>query len=207
MTTYVGFVRAVMIGREGLHRQVLLDIVEDAGGIDPVSYISTGNVSFDLDDDELPDALEAIEGAIEHVVGRPTPVFVRSLDELVALHASDPFADAPFTDAQDLVVIMFRDRVPASLDLPITSPRGDWAVFGAGPREVFGAVRDVDGRRQSPAGVVERIAGEQMTSRAWSTIERIVSKLAEHANEPGPRPGLVEREIQRNDEERSDLSG
>ena len=47
----------------------------------------------------------------------------------------------------------------------------------AGRREVFAVGRDVDGRRQAPGGVVERAAAEPTTSRAWSTVERIVAKL------------------------------
>ena len=47
MPRQAAFVRNVMIGREGLHRQVLLDVVERAGGRAPRSYISTGNVTFD----------------------------------------------------------------------------------------------------------------------------------------------------------------
>lgn len=166
-----------MIGREGLHRQVLLDLFTSAGARDAVSYISTGNVSFSIDPAELPALVDQVEHGITDVVGRATEVFVRSLDQLVAMRERDPFDDAPFPDAQDLLVIMFRDGVPDVLELPIESRRGDWIVFGAGPAEVFAVVRDVDGRRQSPGGVVERLAGERMTSRAWSTIDRIVDKL------------------------------
>ena len=179
MTTFVAFVRAVMIGREGLHRQVLLDLVAAAGAHNPVSYISTGNVSFDLPDDvDLDTLVDELEHGITGVVGRRTEVFVRRLDELVDLCDRQPFETTPFPEFQDALVIMFRDRVPDRLQLPIESPRGDWVVFDAGPRDVFAVNRDVDGRRQSPGGVVERLAGERMTSRAWSTIDRIVSKLA-----------------------------
>ncbi|MDJ0768689.1 MAG: DUF1697 domain-containing protein [Ilumatobacter sp.] len=177
MTTHVAFVRAVMIGREGLHREVLLDLFGTAGAREVHSYISTGNVSFELDDARLPDLVDDVERAVTDVVGRPTEVFVRSLEELQATIERDPFATSPFTDAQESLVIMFRDAVPAALRLPIESTRGDWTVFDAGPREVFAVCRDVDGRRQTPGGVVERLAGERMTSRAWSTIERIVAKL------------------------------
>jgi uncharacterized protein (DUF1697 family) len=178
VTTYVAFVRAVMIGREGLHRQVLLDVFADSGAQRAASYISTGNVSFELaDDDQLDELVDTVERGVTGVVGRETEVFVRSIDELSAIHRRQPFAATPFPEFQDAIVIMFRDRVPERLRLPIESPRGDWVVFAAGPREVFAVVRDVDGRRQSPGGVIERLAGERMTSRAWSTIDRIVTKL------------------------------
>ena len=87
-----------MIGREGLHRQVLLDLVTAAGGGDPVSYISTGNVTFDLDDDLLPDWIARTEAGLATVLGRPGRIFVRSIPHLAALDDTDPFADAPFGD-------------------------------------------------------------------------------------------------------------
>ncbi len=50
MARWAGFVRNVMVGRQGLTRLVLLGAVADAGGASPVSYLSTGNVTFDADD-------------------------------------------------------------------------------------------------------------------------------------------------------------
>ncbi len=174
----VAFVRAVMIGREGLHRGVLLDIVEGAGGRDAASYISTGNVSFVAEESAIEAITERIESAIAAVVGRPTPLFVRRLDVLAAIVEQRPFAEAPFVDPSDRIVTLFRTRVPDALRLPIVSKRGDFNVFAAGSAEVFSVTRAVGGRTQAPGGVIERMAGEPVTSRAWATIERIVDALA-----------------------------
>ncbi len=121
MTTYVAFVRAVMIGREGLHRPVLLDMFERAGAADPVSYISTGNVSFTVTPERLDDVVVAVEADLARLLGRPTPVFVRLFDDLAALVDSDPFAAAPFDDVDARLVTFFRTAVPASMALPMTA--------------------------------------------------------------------------------------
>lgn len=167
-----------MIGREGLHRDVLLDIVERSGGRGPASYLATGNVSFDLGPGELPAAVEAIETGIEQVVGRETPVFVRTLDRLVELIESDPFDSSPYPEPRDRLVTLVRDRVPAGFELPIVADRGDHHVFATAGAEIFSVTREVDGRTQSPGGVIERSVGEPVTTRAWGTIERIVTKLS-----------------------------
>ena len=44
---YVGLVRNVMLGREGLHRDVLLRLVDAAGGRAATSHLRTGNLPFD----------------------------------------------------------------------------------------------------------------------------------------------------------------
>ncbi len=172
---FVAFVRAVMIGRDGLDRRVLLDMFRAAGAEDAASHISTGNVSFVARPVLLGEIVERVERDLESLLGRPTELFVRSLTALIDMLAEDPFARSPFDDPQDRIVTLFRDRVPARLELPIVADRGDYAVFAAGAREVFSVTRDVDGRRRAPGGMIERLAGQRVTSRSWSTIERIVA--------------------------------
>lgn len=176
--TYVAFVRAVMLGREGLHRQVLLDLFEEAGAVDPVSYITTGNVSFELEPGQLQSVVAQVDAAIEAVVDHPAELFVRTLEELQALVALDAFAEPPFEGVTEEVVTFFRGRVPESVDVPIVSPRGDTSTFLATDRELFSVVREVDGRASAPGGRLEKLVGERLTTRSITTIERIVAALS-----------------------------
>ena len=176
--TFVAFVRAVMIGREGLHRQVLLDMFARAGATDAVSYISTGNVSFSADAIAVATIVDRVEADLEQLLGRPTPLFVRSCDVLVELVAGDPFANAPFDDVYARLVTFFRTAIPASIVLPLRAPNGDWEVFAGGRGEVFSVTRAWPDRQpQDPGGVIQRTAGEPVTTRALATIERIVARL------------------------------
>ena len=101
-----------MIGREGLHRQVLLDIFSEAGATHPVSYISTGNVSFEVSPDRLEAVVEEVAHEISEVVARPTEVFVRSESDLRSMVASDPYADQPLSVDHGAEVTFFLDAVP-----------------------------------------------------------------------------------------------
>ncbi len=76
---YVAFIRNVMIGRAGLHRDLLLRIFIDAGATDPRSHLATGNVSFGSDRDEMTDLIDAAQARIAQTMGRFEPVFVRSV--------------------------------------------------------------------------------------------------------------------------------
>ncbi len=178
--TYVGFVRAVMLGRNGLHRDVLLDIVERAGGHDATSYLTTGNISFRCEPAQLDDVVAAIEVGIERVVERPTPVMVRSLDQLVSLIDRDPFARSPHQAPKAMLVGFVRDQVTTTLNLPIDSPNGDYSVFAADGGEIFSITIDNGGRVHDPGGMIERLVGEPLTTRAWGTLTKIVAKLADH---------------------------
>ena len=73
-----------MVGRSGLSRDVLLGAFGDAGGTDPVSFLATGNVSFDAKEADLDDVLNRVEMTIAEVILRREPVFVRRLSHLAA---------------------------------------------------------------------------------------------------------------------------
>ena len=120
----------------------------------------------------------AIENSIARVVDRPTEVFVRSLTELVALRELEAFAAAPLRGAHERVV-SFLPGPPPALELPIWSPARDLVVFAAAGRELFSVVaRKADGTSRGPGGLIERVIGTRVTSRAWSTVERILAALS-----------------------------
>ena len=176
---YAAFVRNVMIGREGLHRLVLLELFEQAGATAARSYISTGNVTFTAAQAQVPAIIARAEEAIAGVIGRHEEVFVRSIDALKALVASDPFAHSPFPDAVDRVVSFTKRPIDgARLDLPHLSRRGDVAIFEAREREVFVVSRLVDGRTSSGGGWVEKLVNQRVTTRSWNTVTRITSSPA-----------------------------
>lgn len=178
VSTHIAFVRAVMIGREGLHREVLLDMFRAAGATEVVSYLATGNVSFRIDDADVGEAVDRVEAALERLLGRPTLLFVRLLADLADLVESDPFADAPFDDVYARLVTFLPIPPPPVPELPTTATNGDWSVFAAGPAEIFSVTRAWPDRQpQDPGGVIQRAVGAPVTTRAIGTVERIVSKL------------------------------
>lgn len=177
IAVYVGFVRAVMIGREGLDRETLLDIVRRAGGKQPASHLATGNVSFSCAPDQLTRVVERIEAGIGDVVQRPTPVFVRSVDHLIELVDRDPFSEAPHPNPKARLVAMVRHVVPVDFEVPIVSPNGDFHVFAASGGDVFSITIDTGGRVENPGGLIERLVRQPLTSRAIGTIETIVARL------------------------------
>src|SRR5690606_5277156 len=92
---HVAFVRAVMIGREGLDRPVRVDMFARAGAAGGRSYLATGNVSCRAEPRAVAGIVDAVEHDLEALLGRATPIFVRSLTELVALVERDVFASEP----------------------------------------------------------------------------------------------------------------
>ncbi len=161
-----------MIGREGLHRTVLLDLFADAGADDPRSYISTGNVTFTADCDEVERVAAAVEAGIEHVIGRREELFVRSVASLTELVAEAPFDGSPYPDPYERTVT-FLPRPMSLPTLPLESRRGDVSVFAARAAELFAVNRLIDGRTGGAGGMIEKALGVRVTTRSWNTVLRV----------------------------------
>ena len=164
-----------MIGREGLHRLVLLDLFEQAGAERPRSYISTGNVSFTADEANVPAITSEVTEGVARVIGRNEGLYVRSISYLESLVATDPFAASPFAEPLDRT-ISFRLEAGPVPELPLMSRRGDAVVFAATPGELFAVSREVDGRTSGAGGMIEKHLGERVTTRGWATVLRVLAQ-------------------------------
>jgi uncharacterized protein (DUF1697 family) len=127
---YVGLVRNVMLGREGLHRDVLLRLVDDAGGRSAESHLTTGNLTFEAAPAQLDAVVRRLEDGIAEVIGRHEPVVVRTAAWIRDLVAGDPFAAFP-ADRWELAVAFLALRA-APLD-PAAVPRIDGLEGGRRP--------------------------------------------------------------------------
>lgn len=164
---HVGLVRAVMQGREGLTREVLLAAVQDAGGGAPRTHRSTGNVSFTAADGRA--VCAALSARLGVLLGRPTPVLHRSLAQLQGLVERRPFAHA--ASGEHLVLLADVDLAPVAdgLELPdgleLVAVHGDDACF----------VRSTN-RGPHPMPLLERAGVDPVTSRSIGTVEHIVAR-------------------------------
>jgi uncharacterized protein (DUF1697 family) len=169
---YVGLVRNVMLGREGLHRDVLLRLVDDAGGRSAESHLTTGNLTFEAAPAQLDAVVRRLEDGIAEVIGRHEPVVVRTAAWIRDLVAGDPFAAFP-ADRWELAVAFLALRA-APLD-PAAVPRIDGLeAVAVRPHELLIAgLRDV--RRPGATYLLPRPWRDEATTRSWSTVQRLAA--------------------------------
>jgi len=171
---FAAFVRNIMVGRNGLSADILLQIVVDAGGSDPRSHLATGNLTFTAPAPSVGTVGTAIEDSIEAVLGRREDVFIRSIASLTAAVGADPFAAKTSGDVHERCVSFLPPRAPVSLVLPVNTPRGDAVIFARHADDVLSITRLVGGRPGQPGKYLEASEGIRVTTRNWNTIERIV---------------------------------
>jgi hypothetical protein len=134
---WVGLVRNVMLGRDGLDRARLLDTVAQVGGSRVRSYLTTGNVTFDAGAKEVDDLSRRLEVELSRVVSRPAMVAIREHGWLRDLVTNDLFAGF---DAEEFEFeVAFLRRAAPAIDprsLPATGRTRLVAIF---EREVASA--------------------------------------------------------------------
>lgn len=169
---YVGLVRNVMVGREGLSRDVLLRLLTDSGARDGASHLTTGNVTFDATPSRLSGVVRRLETGLAEVIGRPEPVIVRSADEVAALVASDPFRG--LSEEEWNLEAAFLPRTAPPLD-PARAPVVEGVrIVSLRPHELLAAARRGE-RSPGINKILERAAGQRATARGWSTLVRLAA--------------------------------
>lgn len=171
---YVGLVRAVMIGREGLTREALLGVAADAGAHDAVSHLATGNLTFDCPAAVLDGVVARLESGVSAVVGRPTLVAVRPLAFVQTLLARQPFADRDQA-GWECEVAFLRHDAPTLAPGALPDP-GRTVIVAVGDRELA-AARPRDGAARPACNrLLERASGLHATARGIGTLERLAKK-------------------------------
>lgn len=168
---WVGLIRNVMHGRDGLDRAGLLDAVVTAGGSHVRSHLTTGNVTFDAAEDAIDDLARRLECELSKAVSRSTMVAIREHAWLTALVGQAPFSAWQGEDCELEVAFLRRGAPPIDLgDLP---PSGRTRLVAIGERELA-SVRPRSGPdRPHINRLLERATGQPSTARGWSTLTRI----------------------------------
>jgi uncharacterized protein (DUF1697 family) len=170
MTRYAAFLRGVNLGKRTVRSADLKAAFEAMGFADVKTLLASGNVLFDAR--SAKGLREKIEAGLAEQFGFSIGVVLRSLDELKAMAASDPFGGVVDSDAAKLHVTFFDKPIPKGFVQPAV--KGDFDVPSVSDREIFLIVyRKPDGTYlgRSTLDTEKRLPkGTLVTSRNWNTI-------------------------------------
>ena len=176
MTTWVGFLRGVNLGKRQMKMAELRASCEGAGFGSVKTILASGNVRFDAksaDEDKIRSQLEA---ALEKDFAFPVRVVLRSASAIEGMIASDPFAGLdPKTDAACHVMLAGAPIKPkpdaALLPAHVEMSRAD-------AREIFLVARRLPNGRYTeglePFGKALPKA-LVITMRNWNTMLKVLA--------------------------------
>jgi uncharacterized protein (DUF1697 family) len=94
MTTYISLLRGINLGaHKKINMQDLKALYEGVGLQEVLTYIQSGNVIFKSDKDNTDELATLIAQAIEARYGFEVAVFVRTVPDIEAIIANNPFTD------------------------------------------------------------------------------------------------------------------
>ena len=175
---YAAFLRNVNLGRPGSPtREQLEAAFLAAGAASAWSFQVNGTLVFACPPGTRARAVAARAcEALRASCGMREPVFVRSVAELAALVAADPFA-GQVADGRDACCISFLGAPRRALPpLPLATPRGDLELLHGDDTHVLSVSRWIGASAGSPNAWLERHLGEPATTRNWRTVLRLVGK-------------------------------
>lgn len=171
MPRYAAFLRGVMPTNAKMPE--VKRAFGKAGFADVVTVLASGNVVFDARTASVRLLEKRAEAAMEKHLGKTFMTFVRPVEELARMLASDPYRGARLGAGAKRIVTFVRKPPATKLDLPIEKDGArilrmeDGVVFSAYLPTPKGPVFMT---------LLQKTFGKEQTTRTWQTLEKVVSR-------------------------------
>ena len=172
--THVAFLRAINVGGRGVVKMpALKEAFEGAGCRNVRTFIASGNVVFDAAP-RLPPSLKArVSTTVEKLLGTKPGICYRTVEEIEALIATNPFGTRA-ADKTLRLYVAFMNREPTPRPtLPIVDARELVEIIDIQAADMLiVSRRKPSGMYGFPNACVEAL-GVVATTRNWNTVLRV----------------------------------
>lgn len=149
-----------------------------AAGYDRVRPVmATGNVIFGLGRKRKPPQEDAISALVADHFGYPLPAILRPADAVAKMVADDPFSGVDQKRLTRFVALLAADAPPASA-FPAPGREAGYRLIDRRDRDLLFVIdRDVV-KTPDLMAKLERAFDKRLTTRNWSTMEKVAAALA-----------------------------
>lgn len=172
MKRYAAFLRGVT--PTNCRMAELKRAFESAGFKEVRTLLSSGNVVFEARSQSTTALEKKAEAAVAKTLGKPFLTLVRSIDDLEALLASDPYRGAGVSNAAKRIVTFLRSPPATKLELPFE--REGARLVRIDGLHLFSAYIPL-GHDPLFMTLIERALGKEQTTRTWQTVEKVARAL------------------------------
>ncbi|MCE3198591.1 DUF1697 domain-containing protein [Paenibacillus sonchi] len=176
MNTYIALLRGINVGGNKIIKMQALKAMFESLGYSRVrTYIQSGNVVFESNRAQAAELEAVISAAIRETFGFDVSVMSRSLEELEAVIAGNPF-EPPAEEGYKRLYISFLAEAPSKEALEKLRPYEEGAdkLHVAG-KEMY-TLYEVSAS-QSPLFKVQldKLLGTSITARNWNTVNKLAA--------------------------------
>lgn len=169
MPTYAAFLRG--ISPLNAKMSELRECFEAAGFSNVKTVLGSGNAVFETRSRSRATLERQLEAAMEKDLGRVFATTVRSIDELAALVAADPYKAFKLAPNCKRVVTLLHAKPKARVKLPIELD--DARILCVKGTEIYSAYVP---SAKGPVfmHLIEKTFGKDLTTRTWDTIGKVI---------------------------------
>jgi len=173
MTTRVGFLRAVNLGKRTVRMPTLVAVCEALGYGDPWTFVNSGNVVFEATGSRAT-VERAMEQALEAELGFECTTFVRSAAELRAALAIEPFS---MTSGDTYFITFLKDAPPKRTAAALKEASNDFDTLVVHGRDVHWHMRGKSTDTKLKAAVWRQLGEHASTSRNVNMLTKLLAKI------------------------------
>ncbi len=171
---YAAFLRGINVGGNTLVPMEELKRAFETLQFSSVrTVLASGNVLFEAPATPVATIEKKIEKGLEKRLGKKITVFVRTLDSLQRLAASEPFTEAG-VEPETRLYVTFLPARPKKSQMRTNSP-GGFQILRVTPGEVLSILSPAPGvRTVDLMQILEKEFGDRITTRNYTTILRVL---------------------------------
>jgi uncharacterized protein (DUF1697 family) len=173
MTKYVALLRAINVGGHTVKMDQLRRLFEELGFDAVETFIASGNVIFDAEDDDVAALERRIEAHLQASLGYAVGTFLRTPRELAGAAAHEPFARV---DGDSLYVTFFRAPPTEAARKAIAALNGDDDRFALHGRELYWWRNGRMSDSKITGAQLEKALGQPGTNRNITTVRNLAAK-------------------------------
>jgi uncharacterized protein (DUF1697 family) len=174
-TVHIALLRGINVGGHNVKMDALRDHFAELGFANVRSYIQSGNIFFQSAETDRRKLRETIETHLQSTLGYAVPTCLRTVEELDAVLARDPFRDVEVTPDIRLSVNFLAEPSEVDLPIPFQTTDGAYEVIDKTDSELFVVWRLQNGRPGNSYSQVEKHLKVPVTARFWHTTAKILA--------------------------------
>lgn len=178
MNNYAAFLRGINVGGNKIIKmEDLKKAFEKAGLKNVATVLASGNVLFETNKTNDNALTKLIEDQLFKTFEKEINVVIRSIDELKAIAAKDPFGKINVTPETRLYITYFYEKPEKKFKIPYSSPDGNFKIISQTDRELCSVLTITPEKNTIDLMVVlDKEFGKKVTTRNWNTVGRILKK-------------------------------
>ncbi len=175
MAKYVAFLRGINVGGHKIIKmEGLAKIFSSFGFKDVATFIASGNVIFESTEKDSNTLRKKIEDGLKKKLGYEVVTLVRTIDEISALAALDPFRKTNIKGITRTYITFLLEEPDATSAKAIMELCSDIEAFWIKGTEVFSMVRKDTSKKPLFSNLmIEKKLGMSATTRDSNTLEKI----------------------------------